>query len=125
MGSNASATLQSSHNNRTNRWATVVLSVLASKYGGTPISAKRETVPQAELLGLSPPDPDLVWNDELGRYDFGEPDWDEFAQMVRGEGEIPERRIGVRRSAHDAGAWVREAAAAYAAKQAGRSESAA
>ena len=59
------------------------------------------------------------WNDETEHYDFGEPDWDEFTLMVRGEGEIPELRIGVRRSAHDEGAWVREAAAAYAAKQAG------
>ena len=77
------------------------------------------TVPQAELLGLTPPDPELRWNAETEHYDFGEPDWDEFALMVRGEGEIPELRIGVRRSAHDEGAWVREAAAAYAAKQAG------
>ena len=74
------------------------------------------SVPQAELLGLTPPDPDLRWNDETGHYDFGEPDWEEFARMVRGEGEIPDLRISVRRSAHDDGAWVREAATAYAAK---------
>lgn len=76
------------------------------------------SVPQAELLGLTPPDADLRWNDETGHYDFGEPDWDEFARMVRGEGAIPDLRISVRRSAHDEGAWVREAASAYAAKQA-------
>ena len=79
------------------------------------------TVPQAKLLGLTPPDDALVWNEERGHYDFGEPDWDEFARMVRGEGEIPELRIGVRRAAHDDGDWVREAATAYAAKKAERS----
>ena len=78
------------------------------------------TVPQAELLGLTPPDPHLAWNEERGHYDFGEPDWEEFARMVRGEGEIPDLRIGTRRAAHDGGDWVREAAAAYAAKQAAR-----
>lgn len=78
------------------------------------------TVPQTELLGLAPPDPDLSWNEERGHYDFGEPDWDEFARMVKGEGEIPDLRLSVRRRAHEDGAWVREAAAAYAAKQAER-----
>ena len=75
------------------------------------------TVPQADLLGLTPPDPDLVWNEERGHYDFGTPDWDEFAMMVKGEGEIPDLRISTRRDAHTEGDWVREAAAAYAAKQ--------
>ena len=78
------------------------------------------TVPQAELLGLTPPDPDLAYDDETGHYTFGEPDWDEFALMVRGEGEIPELRLAVRRSAHDDGTWVRNAAAAHAAKRAGK-----
>ncbi len=75
------------------------------------------SVPQAEVLGLSVPDPDLAWNDERGHYGFGEPDWEEFAQMVRGEGEMPAQRIRTRVEAHDEGAWVREAAEAYAAKQ--------
>jgi ring-1,2-phenylacetyl-CoA epoxidase subunit PaaA len=75
------------------------------------------TVPQAELLGLTIPDPELRWNDERGHYDFGEPDWEEFARMVRGEGDLPEQRLRVRREAHENGAWVREAAAAYAARQ--------
>ncbi len=75
------------------------------------------TVPQAEVLGLEIPDPDLTWNEARGHYDYGEPDWDEFMQMVRGEGEIPELRIQVRRGAHEEGAWVREAAEAYARKQ--------
>lgn len=75
------------------------------------------SVPQAKVLGLTVPDADLVWNDESGHYDFGEPDWDEFAQMVRGEGEMPAERIRTRLDAHNEGAWVREAAEAYAAKQ--------
>ncbi len=75
------------------------------------------TVPQAELLGLEIPDPDLVWNEERGHYDFGEPDWDEFALMVKGEGDIPDQRIATRRKAHAEGAWVRQAALAYADKQ--------
>ena len=75
------------------------------------------TIPQAELLGLTMPDPDLAWNEERGHYDYGEPDWEEFMQMVRGEGEMPAQRIRVRKSAHDEGAWVREAAEAYARKQ--------
>ena len=78
------------------------------------------TVPQAELLGLTVPDADLMWNEERGHYDFGDPDWEEFARMVKGEGEIPDLRIRVRRDAHTDGAWVREAAEAYAAKQAAR-----
>ena len=75
------------------------------------------TVPQADLLGLTVPDPDLVWNEERGQYDFGEPDWDEFATMVKGEGEIPDLRISTRRNAHAEGEWVREAAVAFAEKQ--------
>ncbi len=74
------------------------------------------TVPQAELLGLVVPDPDLSWNDERDHYDFGDPDWEEFAQMVRGEGEVAAARIATRRAAHDNGQWVRDAATAYAAK---------
>ena len=75
------------------------------------------TVPQAELLGLTVPDADLMWNEERGHYDFGDPDWEEFARMVKGEGEIPDLRISTRRNAHAEGEWVREAAVAYAEKQ--------
>ncbi len=75
------------------------------------------SVPQAEVLGLTVPDPDLVWNEERGHYDYGEPDWEEFMQMVRGEGELPAERIRTRLDAHNEGAWVREAAEAYAAKR--------
>ena len=75
------------------------------------------TVPQAEYLGLTMPDPDLAWNEERGHYDFGEIDWDEFWKVVKGHGPMNRERIDAKVSAWDDGAWVREAAAAYAAKQ--------
>ncbi|MFL6140777.1 MAG: 1,2-phenylacetyl-CoA epoxidase subunit PaaA [Labedaea sp.] len=76
------------------------------------------TVPQAEKLGVTLPDPQLAWNSGRGHYDFGEPDWDEFRQVVGGNGPCNAARIAHRRAAHENGAWVREAAAAYAAKSA-------
>lgn len=75
------------------------------------------TVPQAEVLGISLPDPDLKWNEERGHYDHGEIDWDEFWQVVKGHGPCNHDRIRARKEAHENGAWVREAAAAYAKKQ--------
>jgi ring-1,2-phenylacetyl-CoA epoxidase subunit PaaA len=75
------------------------------------------TVPQAELLGLSLPDPDLKWNEVRGHYDFGTIDWEEFYAVVRGEGLCALERITARRRAWDDGAWVRKAAVAYEAKQ--------
>ncbi len=75
------------------------------------------TVPQAEYAGLTIPDPDLRWNEERGHYDFGEIDWDEFWNVLRGNGPCNRDRIEHKRRAWDEGAWVREAAAAYAAKQ--------
>ncbi|HET9141641.1 Phenylacetic acid catabolic protein, partial [Actinophytocola sp.] len=75
------------------------------------------TVPQAQKLGVTLPDPALAWNAERGHHDFGEIDWDEFAQVVGGNGPCNAQRVAHRRAAHDNGAWVREAAAAYAAKQ--------
>ena len=75
------------------------------------------TVPQAEVLGLTVPDEDLRWNDERGHYDFGAVDWDEFARVIRGDGPCNAERLRRRRQAHDDGAWVREAAQAYADKQ--------
>jgi ring-1,2-phenylacetyl-CoA epoxidase subunit PaaA len=73
-------------------------------------------VPQAEALGLTLPDPDLRWNEERGHYDFGEIDWGEFFDVVAGNGPCNRERLAHRRSAYEEGAWVREAAAAYAAK---------
>jgi ring-1,2-phenylacetyl-CoA epoxidase subunit PaaA len=75
------------------------------------------TVPQAEYLGLTVPDEDLQWNEETQHYDFGAIDWSEFWRVVKGHGPCNEERIEARRSAHENGRWVREAASAYAEKQ--------
>ncbi|GLZ38172.1 1,2-phenylacetyl-CoA epoxidase subunit PaaA [Actinokineospora sp. NBRC 105648] len=75
------------------------------------------SVPQADKLGVTFPDPELAWNADRGHYDFGEPDWTEFWQVVKGEGPCNAQRVEHRRKAHEDGAWVREAATAYAAKR--------
>ncbi|GAB3483802.1 1,2-phenylacetyl-CoA epoxidase subunit PaaA [Nocardiopsis coralliicola] len=77
-------------------------------------------VPQAEALGLTLPDPGLRWNAQRGHYDFGAPDWDEFTQVLEGNGPCNRERIEHRRTAHAEGEWVREAARAHAAKRAAR-----
>ncbi len=79
-------------------------------------------VPQAEILGVTLPDPDLRLDEETGRYEMGEIDWDAFFEVLRGNGPCNAERIERRRTAHDEGAWVREAAAAYARRQAQRAE---
>ena len=79
-----------------------------------------QTAPQAEYLGLTIPDPELKWNPERGHYDFGRIDWDEFNNVIRGNGPCNRDRLRTRVQAHQAGAWVREGAAAYARKQASR-----
>jgi len=76
------------------------------------------TVPQAELIGLKMPDPDLKWNEEKGMHDFGEIDWEEFYDVIAGNGPCNAERLETRNKAHDDGAWVREAALAYADKKA-------
>jgi ring-1,2-phenylacetyl-CoA epoxidase subunit PaaA len=76
-----------------------------------------QTVPQADLIGLTIPDPNLKWNEETKRYDFGEMDWDEFWQVVKGHGPCNKIRIEARKNAWDNGKWVRDAAMAYAEKQ--------
>ena len=78
------------------------------------------TVPQAQALGVTLPDPQLRWNVERGHHDFGQPDWAEFKRVIGGEGPCNTQRIAQRRRAHDEGAWVREAAVAHATKQAAR-----
>src|SRR3954462_15159624 len=78
------------------------------------------TVPQAQVLGLELPDPDLRWDGEHWR--FGEIDWSEFTEVLRGTGPCNAERIGRGTSAHREGEWVREAATAYAAKQTARTE---
>jgi ring-1,2-phenylacetyl-CoA epoxidase subunit PaaA len=77
------------------------------------------TVPQAERLGVTLPDPDLRWNDERGKHDFGEIDWTEFKRVLSGAGPCNAERIAHRRQAHEDGEWVREAAVAHAAKRTG------
>ncbi len=78
------------------------------------------TVQQAEFLGLTVPDDGLCLNDETGHYEFSEIDWQEFYQVIGGNGPCNRQRMSKRRKAHDDGDWVREAARAYAAKQAAR-----
>jgi ring-1,2-phenylacetyl-CoA epoxidase subunit PaaA len=74
---------------------------------------------QAEVLGLVIPDPELRWNAERGHYDFSQPDFDELMRVIKGDGPCNQQRMAHRRRAHDDGAWVREAAAAYARKRTG------
>ena len=83
------------------------------------------TVPQAEYLGLTVPDPDLKWNEDTGHYDFGEINWDEFMNVIQGNGPCNKQRIKQRREAHENGAWVREAALAHAEKRRARTKQAA
>jgi ring-1,2-phenylacetyl-CoA epoxidase subunit PaaA len=72
------------------------------------------TVPQAELLGITLPDPDLKWDENTGHYRFGKIDWDEFWRVVSGDGLCNRDRIATKKAAWREGAWVREAAQAYA-----------
>jgi ring-1,2-phenylacetyl-CoA epoxidase subunit PaaA len=83
-----------------------------------------QTIPQAEYLGLSVPDPDLKWNEETGHYDFGAIDWDEFWNVVKGNGPCNRDRLRTRVQAWEDGAWFREALVAHAEKQAQREASA-
>jgi len=72
------------------------------------------TVPQAEVLGITVPDPGLAWNEQRGNYDFGEPDWSEFFDVISGNGPCNRERLAARATAHDEGGWVRAAATAFA-----------
>lgn len=82
-----------------------------------------EAAEQASYLGLEIPDPDLKWNPDRGHYDYGEPNWDEFWALLKGNGPCNRERLEARRSAHNGGAWVRDAAVAYAEKRQARHES--
>ncbi|MEM7541403.1 MAG: 1,2-phenylacetyl-CoA epoxidase subunit PaaA [Pseudomonadota bacterium] len=84
-----------------------------------------QTVEQANHLGLTLPDPDLKFNEARGHYDFGAIDWEEFKRVVNGGGACNKARLDARRKAHQDGAWVREAALAYATKQERRASEAA
>ena len=75
---------------------------------------------QVKVLGMTLPDPELKWNEDRKHYDFGEINWDEFWRVVKGNGPCNKQRLAARNKAHEEGAWVREAALAYAEKKAVR-----
>jgi ring-1,2-phenylacetyl-CoA epoxidase subunit PaaA len=77
-------------------------------------------VPQAKVLGVSLPDPDLKWNEARQAHDYGQIDWDEFWATVNGNGPCNKERLGARVKAWNDGAWVREAALAHARKKQSR-----
>ena len=79
-----------------------------------------ETVPQAEYLGLTIPDETLKFNEETGHYDFAEPDWEEFFQVLKGNGPCNTERLAARNRAWDEGRWVREGLLAHAEKKRSR-----
>ncbi len=83
------------------------------------------TVPQAQFLGLSIPDPQLRWDEAKKGYEFGPIDWSEFDRVLKGNGQCNAERLHARRQAHAEGAWVREAASAHAEKQRRRAAAAA
>jgi ring-1,2-phenylacetyl-CoA epoxidase subunit PaaA len=75
------------------------------------------TVPQAQAIGLEIPDPDLKYDEATKNWNFGAIDWDEFFQVIKGNGPCNKERLAARRNAHEDGAWVRDAALAYAEKR--------
>lgn len=83
-----------------------------------------ETVPQAEYLGLKVPDDNLKFNEETGHYEFTQPDWDEFYDVLKGNGPCNHERLETRKKAWDEGAWVRDAMMAHAEKKATRKQAA-
>jgi ring-1,2-phenylacetyl-CoA epoxidase subunit PaaA len=83
------------------------------------------TVPQSQVLDLTLPDPEIAWNEERGSYDFGEIDFSELFEVIKGNGPCNKARIEHRRRAHDDGAWVRDAASAYAGRRRTAQETAA
>ncbi|UWQ50566.1 1,2-phenylacetyl-CoA epoxidase subunit A [Leisingera caerulea] len=83
-----------------------------------------QTVPQAEYLGLTIPDPDLKWNEERGHYDYTDPDWSEFFDVIQGNGPCNVDRLADRNKAWDDGAWVRDGLLAHAKKKAARQHAA-
>lgn len=72
-----------------------------------------KTVAQAEFIGLTIPDPDLKWNEETQHYDFGEIDWKEFYEVIKGKGPCNKQRLETHVGAHEEGSWVRETAQEY------------
>ncbi|MEJ0083315.1 MAG: Phenylacetic acid catabolic protein [Puia sp.] len=74
-------------------------------------------VEQVKTLEMQLPDPEIKWNEKTGHYDFGEINWEEFYEVLKGNGPCNKERLEARKKAHENGAWVREAAAAHAAKK--------
>ncbi|APX16802.1 1,2-phenylacetyl-CoA epoxidase subunit A [Phaeobacter inhibens] len=83
-----------------------------------------QTVPQAEYLGLTVPDPDLKWNEERGHYDYTDPDWNEFFDVIKGNGPCNVDRLAARNKAWDDGEWVRDGLLAHAKKKAAQKHAA-
>ena len=81
-----------------------------------------QTVPQADYLGLTVPDPDLAWNEARGHYDYGEIDWSEFHRVLKGGGPCNRERLEARVEAYEKGAWFREGLMAHAQKRAERKQ---
>ena len=79
-----------------------------------------ETVPQARYLGLEVPDENLTWNEDKQGWDFSEPDWSEFFDVIKGNGPCNTDRLAARNKAWDDGKWVRDAMLEHARKQAAR-----
>ncbi len=79
-----------------------------------------QTVPQAEYLGLTIPDPDLKWNEERGHYDYTDPDWSEFYDVLKGNGPCNADRLAARNKAWNDGKWVRDGLLAHARKKRAR-----
>ena len=104
---------QSPHSAQSQRWKIKIFSndTLRQRFVD-------QTVPQAEYLGISVPDPDLCWNEEQQCYAFGAIDWDEFFQVIKGHGPCNRERLRARVRAWDEGRWVREAALAWSHKHA-------
>ncbi len=83
-----------------------------------------QTIPQIEYLGLDLPDPGIKWNEERGHYDFSDPDWSEFFDVIKGNGPCNVDRLQDRVKAWDDGAWVRDGLLAHAHKRAARKHAA-
>jgi ring-1,2-phenylacetyl-CoA epoxidase subunit PaaA len=79
-----------------------------------------QTVPQADYLGLKIPDPDLKWNEQKGGYDFGEADWNEFYEVLKGNGPCNKKRLDARQKAWSDGEWFRDGLMAHAKKREAR-----
>ncbi|MBN8982027.1 MAG: 1,2-phenylacetyl-CoA epoxidase subunit A [Rhizobiales bacterium] len=107
--------LQSAHGDQSTRWK-------IKRFSNDELRQKfvDATVPQAQYLGLKIPDEDLKWNESTQHWDYGQIDWQEFQDVLSGNGPCNRDRMAARRKAHDDGAWVRDAAVAYAQKQQAR-----